>query len=289
MKKIISAAMFCAILLASCSSDDAEQTIAGAMPAYTAQTELHGGARTIVDANRNVLWSENDNIAIFQKSSLSDEYVLSAGAGTQNGSFKYVEQQTGQYPDFSAGTEISHNAAIFPYRADYVMSNVKGGFKFENIQFPAIQHLGEGYMDKKALPMVAVSEDTNLKFKNIGGMLRLQLLIGSTLPYKIKIKGLGNEKIAGTATVTTGIDGAEPAMTLNDAGASSEIELNFIPDINRDMSKPMDFFAVMPVMKFAKGIQIEAYDEHGALITTLKTLPCEIKRNDILVMPPVQL
>ena len=98
------------------SNESGKEVFIASVEEFEAQT------KTSMNADRQVVWSAGDRLAIFQGSSLADEYQLKeASAGLANGSFVCVADKSEVNGDFSAGTELPCNVAFYPYSDDLIL------------------------------------------------------------------------------------------------------------------------------------------------------------------------
>lgn len=117
-----------------------------------------------------VLWSEGDKIGVFvDEDDSSSTFTLQSGAGTKRGTF--------------VGDKYGNN-----YCAVYPQSIVKS--RAEDILFislPQEQKYKPDNFDDDTYPMVAVSNSSQLQFKNLCSILRISL-VGTELVSKIVFK-----------------------------------------------------------------------------------------------------
>ena len=105
MKKITLSLALMAIAVASCQKSE---TVLPVSEQFTATIEsFESQTKTSMTPEKYVIWSQNDRLAIFQGSSLADEYkVADASVGNANGTFSIVTDASDINGDFSAGTEL---------------------------------------------------------------------------------------------------------------------------------------------------------------------------------------
>ena len=182
MKKITLSLAVAVIALASCQKPEAALSVAEQFSALVESFE--SPTKTSMTPEKYVVWSQNDRLAIFQGSTLADEYKVSdASVGKANGTFSIVADDSNINGDFSAGTGLPCNVALYPYADDLTLTGSaledEGTiYEIEGLTLPAEQVYVEESFANGAFPMVAVTEnlaDHNLKFKNVLGALKLQL------------------------------------------------------------------------------------------------------------------
>jgi hypothetical protein len=164
---------------------------------YEASTEVFTPqTKTSMTSDKQLVWSQNDRLAIFQCCTVADEFLVTdSSAGKTNGTFNIVSDNSEVNGSFSAGTEVPCNVAIYPYAEDLSLSgaSIDGGtsYKIEGVVLPAVQNYVSGSFGNGTFPMVAVTEtmaDHNLKFKNVLGAMKLQLK-GTLTVKSIRVEG----------------------------------------------------------------------------------------------------
>ena len=130
-------------------------------------------SKTSLDEDNNIRWSEGDQIVAFMQSSLGIKYQIMPGyIGKTSGKFSKVSSESSDNLD--AGIELDHNVIYYPYTDDINIE--KSGDDYElNIVLPSEQIYTEDSFGNGAMPMVAVSTDKNITFKNVCGGMKLQL------------------------------------------------------------------------------------------------------------------
>ena len=245
--------------------------------------------RTSLTAGLDVAWSEGDQLTIFRGNHLGDKYqIMNEYAGKPYGDFELVEENsTGD--NFSSGTELPANVAIYPYNEDLeIAKNIEGdnySYTISGVEFPAQQNYVKDSFAEESFIMMAVTEnlsDHKLKFKNVGGAIKLQLKGTGTIKA-ISIKGNNNEDLAGTADVTVSTD-ATPTFEFTastkevtlDCGANG-VELNSAEIIN--------FIISLPAVNFTKGFTVTITDIYGKVEELSTSNPNMIQRSSVLKMP----
>lgn len=82
-----------------------------------------------------------------------------------------------------------------------------------NLVLPEIQAYAENSFANGSFPMVAVSSDNQLTFRNICGGVKLQFK-GVDKIKSIKFEGLAGELLSGKSSVVAYVDGSVPAITM---------------------------------------------------------------------------
>ena len=251
--------------------------------------------KTSLAPGNYVVWSSGDCLAIFQGSSIADEYILAEGsAGLNSGSFRWVADNNTVNGDFSAGTELPCNVAFYPYSADLTltgdMEGNKTAYVLSNVVLPATQVYSADSFGNGAFPMVAVTEnmeDHNLKFKNVLGAMKLQLK-GSMAVKSIKIEGANGEILSGAANVTAYTNNLTPAITMTGADqASKSVTLDCGDGVLLNEAVATNFYISLPPVLFQNGFTVIVTDVEDKEYTIAATDANTILRSAILVMPEV--
>lgn len=195
MKRLIVFAALAALTLASCrQSLEITETVEpeGSVSTFTASTECPS-TRTALGENGEafeVLWQPGDRIAVTDLSSRKGVYVTES-TGT-SGSFVFNSGTKAAYPDFEAfyPESLYHDGVL---------------------SLPAVQHYAAGNI--AYAPMHAVSATSELAFKNLCGIMRLNVSTAAegTKVRRITLKAdrgmRGRFKVVNDAAVVLDCDG----------------------------------------------------------------------------------
>ena len=209
MKKFILGALTAMLALASCM----EEISAPEAHSHTifAQIEQDGLTKTLMDADNNVIWKENDQIIAFLGTTIGKKYQLSPGFDGQTaGSFDEVSSGGGS---LNAGTGLAHNIAYYPYSSSIFCKQGESAYNL-SVVLPSEQAFAPESFGNGTFPMVAVSNNYDITFRNVCGGIKLQL-VGTQSIASIKIEGKNEEKLSGEATVTAYPDATAPAITMS--------------------------------------------------------------------------
>lgn len=241
--------------------------------------------RTMLDDNNNVLWSDGDQIVAFLKTSLGLKYqVTPESVGKAAARFTKVSSENSG--DLYAGSELSHNVAYYPY--SNTVSCLKSGDDYElSVILPTEQTYTANSFGNGSLPMVAVSEDNNITFKNVCGGIKLQLK-GAQTVTSIKLEGKNGEKLSGTATVTAYTDETKPAITM-ESGASTAVTLNCSSGVQLNESTVTEFIIALPPVLFSKGFTVTVTDADGKTYTLETDKSNTVMRSSLLIMPALMI
>lgn len=248
---------------------------------YYASVETFAtGTKTVLGENRSVVWSSEDCIAIFEGKDVGHAYqVLDSYVGKSSGEFAEVEGLVTEGTDAA----IEGSIAVYPFNeALTVTSGDNGDYVIEGVTFPSEQKYVAGSFSDEAFPMVAVTSDKNLSFKNVGGVLKLSLT-GSYSVSSITLTGNSGELLSGPATVTLGPDGI-PSVTMSD-DASTSVSLVCDPAVELDPEKATDFNISIPPTVFEEGFNISIIDSYGESRGKSTDKLNKVERSKMLVMP----
>ena len=278
MKKIIWVLVATAMSFTACQVDEptAPSASGNVLSAKIEQTDM---TKTSLDAN-NILWSADDQIVGFMKSSYGYKYQIDpAFAGKTYADFTKVAAQDDDR--LSAGTEWNHNVVYYPYSENFKCVKADNGYTLD-VELPAEQTYTPGSFANGAFHMVAVSEDNNITFYNVGGALKIQFM-GLQQVTSIKVEGKNNEILAGEATVTASAD-KKPAIKMNSTTATA-VTLDCGDGIQLNTNTPVDFIITLPPVEFTNGFTLTVTDSNNEVYTIDAKAGNKIERSKLLVMP----
>ena len=284
MKKSVFAFFAASLCLAACQIEDVEPNAYDTSDnVLSAQIEQNEVTKTVLGESNNVLWSENDQIVAFIKSSYGHKYQIKPSfAGKTYADFSRVSSASGD--DLSAGIEWDHNVAYYPYSES--IECVKSGDNYTlEVVLPAEQTYEENSFGNGFFPMVAVSEDSNITFKNVCGGIKLQLK-GTQIVNSITIQGKNNEKLSGAATVTAYTDETKPAIAMAQ-DASTTVTLNCGDGVWLNENEPTEFIISLPPVVFTKGFSVNVVFDKNNIQVIQTDKENEVLRSSLLVMPEV--
>ena len=257
---------------------------------FIAEAEDFGPqTKTSLATSRKVVWSEDDQIAIFQGSSLADRFQVSdQSVGNSNGVFSFVGNSGVENGDYSAGTEttLKTNVALYPYQDGIECSaityeeDVVTSYTITGVTIPANQIYAEDSFAEESFLMAAVTEgvgDHNLKFKNVCGAIK-----------SISVAGKGDEVIAGDAVVTVYPDGRAPSVVMNESG-EKVITLNCSEDggVALSQEEATVFVIAVPPTPFESGFTVIITDDKDNTKTFSASPGTSVERSVITVMPEI--
>ena len=245
-------------------------------PILSATIEQEDLTKTMLD-NGKVLWSANDKIAVFLKSTTLSQYgVQSSFVGKPYADFSSMSS-------IVSGNEWEHVVAFYPLSSTVTAERNNTYYKL-NITLPAEQQYVEGSFGNGAFPMVALSDDYNLEFKNICGGIKLQLK-GTMKVASITVTSNGTEKLSGKAVLIAFKNGTNPSLTMDGTTASNSVSLNCGAGVQLNETSATEFIVAIPPITFSNGFKVTIKDTDGAAYILKATKSNTIKRSSILVMP----
>ena len=269
---------------------------------FIAEAEDFGPqTKTSLATSRKVVWSEEDQIAIFQGCSLADRFQVSdQSIGNSNGVFSFVGNPGVENGDYSAGTEttLETNVALYPYHDGIECSaitdeeDVVTSYTITGVTIPANQIYAEDSFAEESFIMAAVTEgvvDHNLKFKNVCGAIKLQLK-GERTIKSISVAGKGDEVIAGEGVVTVYTDGAAPSVVMDESG-EKVITLDCSEDggVALSQEEATDFVIAVPPTPFESGFTVTITDVDDNAETFSASAGTSVERSVITLMPEIDL
>ena len=237
---------------------------------FTASFEGNASSRTQLEQESEKLktvWSKTDQLSIFAGKCTNRLYKLTDGEGQTNATFEFVQVSGGIEDNSSSATTLSANVAYYPYNQNVtVASGTTDGSYTINAVFPAEQTYTESLsFGEGAAPMVAVTEselDTDLSFKNVGGILGVGVT-GSATISKIKFTA-ENKTLAGPVAITA--TKAEPYATFAANEGVSSITLN-CGAVTLTNNPTWFMVAMLPVAIESGKLTITIYDTEGKYMT----------------------
>ena len=284
MKKLTIISMAALLLLAaSCKKE--KETEPGGDAVFRAITETHSGDSKTQLVNKAVNWISGDAIKVFDANTPSNAYVFTAtsGGSPQTGF-------SGEAPkSFFESTSFT---AFYPSSDDVKFEESNYKITLHNTQTYAANSFGPG-----ANPMAAVSETTELPFKNICGLLKLQLYAEEEERYVKSITPKSNksgEMLWGTGTVTFDDDGIPSLTGLASGGSTLTLDCGSSEPLSIDKTDPSVFYFVLPSGTLSGGftVTVTDTDDKPILIKAARadtdTKANKIQRSKITAMPALK-
>ena len=278
MKKHLSFILLLTMFVSGCAKNGLEekqlQPVSGRV--FTASFESED-ARTYVEEGNLLRWNAGDQISLFDSNTLNRQYQFDGETGDNAGTFSIVNAP------FGTGNDLNCHYALYPYA-----SNVK---ITENgvitATLPAVQSYAENSFGLGANTMVAVTKDTKdtfLKFRNVGGYLKLQLYGENATVKSITLTGNNNEKLAGKATITPAYGQSPTIVMSDDATTSITLDCGDGVQIGTTEETATAFWVVVPPTTFEEGFDITITDVDGDTFTKSTSNAVVVERNTIKPM-----
>lgn len=227
------------------------------------QNDIEAETKTSLGAGNNVLWKAGDQIRVFSATTgNSGVFILDpADDGETSGSF--------------TGSDIGEG----PYYAIYPASvATETSFNTSTHEFSAIAPVGQDYAvnsfgNGANIAVAKANAQNNFAFKNVFGVISLQLNAGSYTISQINLYTRGSEPLNGSLQIS-GMDSEPlvPACTVTGTAESNKkLELSCgFEGVNISSGVTTFMFAV-PVGALADGFFVEVIDNTGkAMIKSAK-------------------
>ena len=288
MKKII-LAIFASLTFFACQISELESGPVITDEDLFASVEQVDPTKTSMDQNNNVLWAENDQLIAFMRNTLGLRYKIKEEyVGTTSGGFSRIpDPQAGD--DLVSGQELDHNVVLYPYDSstrclkDDAQSPT-GSYNVK-VDLPQTQYYAENSFGNGAFPMIAVSSNNELTFRNICGGLKLRFK-GTGAIQSIVLEGLGEEPVSGNATVVGYADGSAPTIAMEPT-ASKSLTLDCGDGVQLNGETPTTFIIAVPPTEFPSGMKITVTDTEGGSKTFTNSASNTIKRSSLLTFPVI--
>ena len=291
MKKVIFSFAFLAALLAGCQRPELVEQVDA--PTFLADVEEFGSrTKTSMTSERKVIWTKNDRVAIFHKSTQAREYVLVDDyAGGSNGKFNVVSSGAS-----IAGDALPCNVALYPYSDELALevgvSDDVASYTISNVNLPAIQNYAPNSFGGGAFPMAAVTgsvDDRNLKFKNVLGVLKLSLK-GTQTVMSIMVEGKNGELLSGAAEILLLSTNSNPQITMTSEDQESHyVTLDCGEGVHLSNAVATDFYITLPPATYTEGFKVTVTDSDSETHVLEATTSNTVIRSSILLMPEISL
>lgn len=212
-------------------------------------------SRTYIDEQIRMRWTVEDRITLFRKNTYNREYMFTGKTGANAGGFRQVSTDD----DFWFGYDVAANYAIYPHSADTELDETE---LYITYNMPSEQTYVENSFGLGANVMVALAENSQLMFKNVGSYLRVRLYGESVSVSSITLTSKGSEAIAGKAKITPVMDG-NPTCEMVGNGQSVRLVCPTPVTISSDSNNPTDFWIVVPPVTFSKGFSVTVENSDG--------------------------
>lgn len=243
-----------------------------------------------------VFWRSEDTISIMRNIGFGLRYIVKKGSN-DNTLALFVEDKDFEYHCLEIENEIkvksysaddmNANIAIYPFQdydyLRYVGNEIdrKSGNRVHKIHYvtlPQVQKYEKSGFAKGVLPMVAVTENPDLRilyFKNLLGFVKLPLR-GNVAVKNIKLKSQGMP-LSGIADIVCSSE-KEPEIISLRYRNDGDVVLDEI-NVELNPKKTRDFWFAIPPGEYSSGFTVEIATEDGFLITRSINGPITIERS----------
>ena len=197
------------------------------------------------------LWSENEEIGVFVGENEVSKFSLKNGAGTSRGEFM------GEFKDQNGAS--MEKTAVYPFS----IVKSKSGTSV-SVTLPEEQPYKSGNIADETLPMVAVTDGSELNFKNLCSVLKISMTGSLTVNSVTFTANNSNIKVSGNAS----IDASKTTLAMAE-DASSRLVLKC--DGVKLSDKATDFFIVVPSQTYTGGFSLTINTDKGKVLKTIKS------------------
>lgn len=273
----------------SCSvhEPDTINTESGSETRFYATLESYAepDTRVYVDDKIQLYWDENDQISLFNKAALNQQYYFTGNTGEKAGYFEKVSDP------FGTGTDLKFVCAVYPYQSQSFTKISNSGVL--TLTLPAEQTYREGSFGPGANTMISCSESKDrLQFKNVGGYLVLKFYGKGVSVSSIKLEGNGGELLSGKATWAP-VVGETPTIKMDpNAEKSGDNSIMLTCEkpvaLNAAKEEATLFWIVVPPTDFEKGFTLTVTNSDGKTFVKKTDKNFSIVRNTLLRIAPIE-
>ena len=265
MKKLtfILSALF-VLLVVSCTNE-LENTMQEGKLSFSSISASMGDlptARVHLESDGKVVWDVDDQIGIYSDTQTTPTKFTCTNVSESSATFSSDDEVSG-----------SNFFAYYPYENTTIVDNTM------KCTLPSyyIEHTTSTFI--KNSPMIAQSNTNEFNFKHTCGFIRFSIT-GTHIITKLVLQGNNYEKICGTGIAD--LDKNNPTISIQDGYSSITM---FVGELQLSSSQATDFYFIVPVVEFTKGISLAiTYKNEDSTETTIKktTLkPVNISRSVI--------
>ena len=203
-----------AAVVVSCSKEASNDNVV-----FKATAEPAAENNKVALSGGRLLWQAGDQISVYDASSNSAVFGLASGVGTANAEYSH-----------SSGATL----AAAPYSAVYPAAIRTDA---STVSLPEVQHTPDGSLT--GLPMYAVSDDMELHFYNLCGVVRFRLSASSAVSVSRIAVGT-DRNTNGAATIS----GSGSSVSLSTPGGNNVTTLAC--DVAQSVASARDFYMYLP-------------------------------------------
>ena len=261
-------------LLTSCKKDEPSGGTADGQ-GFIALTEQDNGNSKTHLVGPDVYWTANDQIKVANY--LEGNTTIKNAYG-----FELTEGQDKREGSFYTGATYAEDffdESLHDYVAVYPATSTITNATEVAFTLPATQNSdGTAIFAEGTNPMVAVSSNRTLQFKNVCGGLGFQLT-GCEDVTSLRLTSKDpSVKLCGTYTVTLNASTGEPSLK-SVTGGSNSVTLNSSATLS---STPQWFYFMLPPVNMSSGFTLEVFGDGGELLYKHDGPATNIVRNHIV-------
>lgn len=207
------------------------------------------------------IWSEGDEIDVFIDGGAKSKYTIKDGVGTPRATFS------------GEGSGSSY-VALYPAG---VATGIDGSRL--SLDLPAEQDYASASFGPNSFPMVAVSNTSDLTFRNLGSVLRVSIA-GSATIQSITFTANDSEVfVSGPATADFS-QPETPLLTMAENGGRNELTLHCRGGVALTGDQAVDFYMVLPPQLYKGGFTLTISSTCGTMVKrTSKDV--EMRRSEV--------
>ena len=238
------------------------------------------GTRTYVGGDgTSVFWSRDDSLSIFFKDNSNCLALYTGIGGEKEGQFRLVSSS-------KRAASADYVYGVYPYNR-FVTLNSDGtlGMSFPTVQYYERDSFGDG-----SNPMVAISDNENLLFRNIGTFVRFKLYGEGVKVALLEIDSNLEEPLSGAGTVGFSREG-EPQFSFGRSNTESFVYMDCIANpvpIGSDEAHATEFTLVLPPVVLEKGFTAYVVDENDREFPMQVESSVTLQRNGIVNVSAVK-
>lgn len=282
MKKRLFLPSFICLLAVSCTVQETEPLVPPQpkdMVFYASLESSEPDTKVFLDEHIKILWDVNDQISIFNKSTLNQQFMFDGEEPANSGTFHWIDNGY-----FGAGNDLDYICAVYPYQESTTISN--SGVL--TLTLPEEQTYREESFGPGANTMVSVTDDNLLRFKNVGGYLALKFYGEDVSVSSIRLIGNNGELLSGEATVDLPFDTAPEIEMASTAGKTILLNCEEPVELGTTRDDATIFWMVVPPTDFTDGFTLLVSTPDGDVFIKETHKPLTIDRNGVLRIAPIE-
>lgn len=273
---------FICLLAVSCTVQETEPLVPPQpkdMVFYASLESSEPDTKVFLDEHIKILWDLNDQISIFNKSTLNQQFMFDGEEPDNSGTFHWIDNGY-----FGAGNDLDYICAVYPYQESTTISN--SGVL--TLTLPEEQTYREESFGPGANTMVSVTDDNLLRFKNVGGYLALKFYGEDVSVSSIRLIGNNGETLSGEATIDLPFDTAPEIKLASTAGKTILLNCEEPVELGTTREDATIFWMVVPPTDFTDGFTLLVSTPDGDVFIKETHKPLTIGRNGVLRIAPIE-